>query len=215
MSKTSKQDATGPAVGYYYQGLFALLLLFEQEDDGLVSVETGDDIQQGGPASPRLTQLKHSIGSPPPLTEKNDGFWKTVGFWIRQLSTTPNVTFAFVTCAELGADTVLRGLTDEDGGATLSDVVAVLDAEAERVVAAVAAAKKNPKPGKPLPFALRLPGCEAYLALAPAQRQDFLSRLRVYGAAPSAMDIESAVVERLSTHPRPIRIRCTNRVIPV
>lgn len=211
MAKTSKQDATGSAVGYYYQGLYAILLLFEQDDDGLVSVETGDDIRQGGPASPRLTQIKHSLGSPPPLNEKNDGFWKTVGYWIPHLSTT-HATFAFVTCADIADETALRGLTDE-GGATPHDVMAALDAEAARVVAQVAAAKANPEPGKPLPFAQRFPGCEAYLALAPAQRLDLLSRLRIYAAAPTAMDIESAVVERLTTYRRPIRSALARRLV--
>lgn len=211
MAKTSKQDATGPAVGYYYQGLYAILLLFQQEDGGHVSVETGDDIQQGGSASPRLTQLKHSLGTPPALTEKNDGFWKTVGFWIPQLSS-PNVTFAFVTCAELAPGTVLHGLTDA-GGSTCADVLATLDTEAARVVAAVAVAKKKAKKGQPLPYAQRLSGCEAYLALTPTQRLEFLSRLRIYAAAPNAMGIEAAVVEKLTTYPRPIRPLLARRLV--
>ena len=211
MAKTSKQDATGSAVGYYYQGLYSILLLFEQDDDGLVSVETGDDIQQGGPASPRLTQLKHSLGTPSPLNEKNDGFWKTLGFWIPHLSAS-RATFAFVTCAALADDTALSGLTD-GGGATTSDVMGALDAEAARVVALVAAAKAKPKPGKPLPFAQRLPGCEAYLALAPAQRLDLLSRLHIYADAPNAANIESAVAEKLTTYRRPIRAALAHRLV--
>jgi hypothetical protein len=211
VAKTSKQDATGSAVGYYYQGLYAILLLFEQDDDGLVSVETGDDIQQGGSASPRLIQLKHSLGSPQPLNEKNDGFWKTVGFWIPHLSTS-QATFAFVTCAEIADGTALRGLTVERG-ATLSDVIAALDAEATRVVALVAAAKANPAPGKPLPYAQRLPGCEAYLALSPDQRLNLVSRLHIYTAAPTAMDIETTVVARLTTYRRPIRTALARRLL--
>lgn len=211
MGKTSKQDATGSAVGYYYQGLYAILLLFQQEDDGFVSVETGDDIQQGGPASPRLTQLKHSLDSPPPLNEKNDGFWKTVGFWIPHLSTS-HATFAFVTCAELAAETALRGLTNERGS-TLAVVMAALDAEAARVVARVAAAKANPEPGKPIPFAQRFPGCEAYLMLTPSQRLDLLARLTIYAAAPTAMGVEPAVVEMLTTYRRAIRTALARRVL--
>ncbi|MBX3198955.1 MAG: hypothetical protein KF894_12550, partial [Labilithrix sp.] len=210
-AKISKQDATGSAVGYYYQGLFAILLLFEQQDDGLVSVETGDDIQQGGPASPRLTQLKHSLGTPPPLNEKSDGFWKTLGFWIPHLSTS-QATFAFVTCAKISDETALRGLTD-GGSATLSDVMAALDAEAARVAATVAAAKANSEPGKPLPYAQRLAGCVAYLALAPTQRLNLLSRMRIYAAAPNAATIESAVVERLTTYQRPIRTALARRLV--
>ena len=200
MAKTSKQDATDSAVGYYYQGLYAILLLFAQQDDGCVSVETSDDIQQDGPGGRRLTQLKHSLGRPAPLSEKNDGFWKTIAFWIPHLSS-PHVTFAFVTCAQIAEGSALCGLTDE-GGATLPEVMAALDAEARRVMEAVAATKEHPEPDKPRPFAQRGPGCEAYLALSLQEREALVSRLRIYAAAPSVRAIESVVADHLITYPR-------------
>ncbi len=211
MAKTSKQDATGPAVGYYYQGLYALLLLFEQGDDGFVSVEVGDDIQQGGSESPRLTQLKHSLGTPPPLTEKNDGFWKTLSFWIPHLATA-SASFAFITCAKLAKDSPLRGLTNE-GGAAIGDAKEALDAEADRVEGAVAAASAKPQPGKPLPYAQRLAGCRAYLALSHDDRTDLLSRIRIYASARTAMEIEVAVADKLTTYPRSNREALARRIL--
>ena len=104
MTKSSKQDATDSAVGFYYQALFALLLLLDADDGGVVSVETGDDIQVSV-SNPRLFQLKHSR-APRPLTEKNDGFWKTLGTWMPKLSSSP-LQFVFVTCAQVANGSLL------------------------------------------------------------------------------------------------------------
>jgi hypothetical protein len=38
-------SAVGPALGYYYQALFALMILLDEEqDDAVIGIEVGDDV---------------------------------------------------------------------------------------------------------------------------------------------------------------------------
>ena len=41
----SKHSAVAPALGYYYQAYYALVILFDsQDDDAFVSIESWDDV---------------------------------------------------------------------------------------------------------------------------------------------------------------------------
>ena len=68
----SDRSAVDSAVGYYHQGLFALVRLLDAPDNASVSIETDDDVVLHE-AITSLHQIKHSRGARP-LTLKNDGF---------------------------------------------------------------------------------------------------------------------------------------------
>lgn len=170
--KTSSHAAAHSAVGYYHQGLFALVTLLRAPDGARVSVETGEDVELVTPGDPpALHQLKHSLGKVKALTLKNDGFWNTLEIWCK-LPLNHSVRFHFVTCAPLASPSPLDPLLTE--GSDRTGLVAELLAEATRARDERAAAKGKVtgkgKP-KPLPFGKRWPGCEAFLALSPPSRQ--------------------------------------------
>lgn len=79
-----RNDATDSYLGFVFQGLYALILLLDAGDGDTVSVETQDDVALEG-RELVLSQLKHSLGTPPDLRITNVGFWKTVRFWAEWL----------------------------------------------------------------------------------------------------------------------------------
>lgn len=183
---TTDHSAADSALGYYFQGLFALVLLYDAADDAQVSVETADDVVLAGSGEPRLVQLKHSLATPPPISVKNDGLWKTLGIWIA----TPNraaCRFVFVSCARLAQGTSLAALTDH--GTDRSGVVADLVAEAEHVMSERA---KPLKPGAKPPYQVRGPACEAFLSLNDPERSDLVSRISLW---PESFNADTATQE--------------------
>lgn len=199
-------DATASYLGYVFQGQYALLALWDAEDDdAAVSVETADDVELQG-NDPRLAQLKHSTGSPAALTIANVGFWKTIRIWAAHLrgdptahatnTSTDRTKYLFVTVATLSSGDVLNSLLH---GATRSDasldtVMRALETEAARIgeERAVAAAA-----GEARPHTERAAGCEAFLALSDAERQRLVARIEILPDTFSITDVVGEVERRL------------------
>lgn len=185
-------SAVPSALGYYFQGLFALVVLLDSSDGGAVSVETADDVvRHDGLTS--LFQLKHSTGNPKPLTIKNDGFWNTLGIW----SPGPfdgSLRFVFVTCAKISTGSELACLTvansDRDG------LRQALDHEANRVSAARLTAKTA---GRKLPYEDRAAGCQDYLGLSPDDRKRLLDLIEIVPTSFSAATAPGEVEKRLQS----------------
>ncbi len=201
----AQNDATASYLGYIFQGQYALLALWDAEDDeAAVSVETADDVVLDG-NDPRLAQLKHSTGTPPALTISNVGFWKTIRIWVAHLrgdatarTADPSVDrtkYLFVTVASLSAGeslaSVVHGVSRTD--ATLRTVVDAMVAEATRVglerLAPVAA-------GASRPHADRAAGCEAFLALSDHERRRLVGRIEILPASFRITDVQHEVERR-------------------
>lgn len=201
-----QNDATASYLGYIFQGQYALLALWDAEDDdAAVSVETADDVELEG-NDPRLAQLKHSTGTPAALSITNAGFWKTLRIWAAHLLDDPmartgdaagdRTKYLFVTVATLAAgdalDALVRGVARTD--ATLSDVLEALVTEAKRVRDERAAAAAT---GEGLPHADRAAGCEAFLGLSEAERRRLTARIEILPASFRITDIRGEVERRL------------------
>lgn len=80
---STDHSAAGAALGFWYQSLYALLLLAGQStDDAAVGIEQLDDIELTADGRTLLYQLKHSIGlAPPPVSVKSRSLWRTVKVW--------------------------------------------------------------------------------------------------------------------------------------
>jgi hypothetical protein len=193
MASGSQHSASDSAIGYYYQGMYALLVLLDANDDARVSVETADDVTIEDGAT-HLYQLKHSLSPGTPLTIKADGLWKTIKVWCDHGPQSGD-QFILATCAVVNDDDILQELT-EIGSIRSDALVKLFDDEATRVRAARA---KPVAKGETKPYATRSPGCEAWLGLSPAGRQSFLSSIRLMPAVPNAADIPDAVAQKLKT----------------
>lgn len=200
-------SAVDSAIGYFHQGLFALVTLLDAGDDAAVSVETADDVVlHDGMDS--LHQLKHSEGNPRPLTLKNDGLWKTMAIWAAA-PLDGSQTFVFVTCAEIGPTSGLDCWLTK--GSDRTSLVAALEEEATRVRDARAAARSA---GEPLPYATRWPGCDSFLKLSPADRKRLVDLIVVTPNSFTASLAPDEVARRLAPCVRPsIRAHFVERLI--
>jgi hypothetical protein len=74
--QSGAHSAEASALGFYYQALFALLVLFQQNTDkAAVSVEQMDDVQLTTEGEELLYQLKHSfLETPTPIGLKSRAF---------------------------------------------------------------------------------------------------------------------------------------------
>ena len=108
-------SAVPSLLGYYYQGMYALIVLLNATDNATVSIETADDVYLDGEVK-SLHQLKHSENPGQTLTIKNDGFWKTIRIWSVAIKErlTDNSQFAFVTTHSIKQNDVLCDLCNPD-----------------------------------------------------------------------------------------------------
>lgn len=101
--QSGAHSAEASALGFYYQALFALLVLFQQTTDkAAVSVEQLDDVQLTTEGEELLYQLKHSfLETPTPIGLKSRAFWKTIKVWIDILDeiSAPETTLHLITVA--------------------------------------------------------------------------------------------------------------------
>lgn len=172
-------SADDAALGFLYQGQYALLLLWrDTDDDATVWVETLDDVVLVSNGDTILEQLKHSLKiRPAPLSIASKNVWKTLKAWIDVLPTLDlsHTWLHLVAVAGVKNGSPLELLL-EDG----SDRDALLDAlnqEAERVLQERDDARAAK--AKTLPHAERVAGCTAFLALDVDKRAAILSRMRI------------------------------------
>ena len=185
-------SAVPSALGYYFQGLFALVVLLESSDGSAVSVETADDVVRHDGLN-SLFQLKHSTGTPRSLTVKNDGFWNTLGIW----SSGPfdgSLSFVFVTCAKIAAGSKLACLTVKNSDRDA--LQQALDQEANRVSTARQTAKAA---GRRIPHVDRAAGCQAYLELDSDDRKRLLDLIEIVPTSFTAATAPGEVQKRLQS----------------
>jgi len=91
-----------------------------------------------------------------------------------------------------------------------SELVEALTGEVERVRDARAAAKKD---GKPLPYADRIDGCEAFGALSGTDRLNLLRRVRVKPDSPTVPEVEKEIASHLHILPADQRAPVVERLV--
>jgi hypothetical protein len=203
MAKSSQTDATDSAIGFYFQACYALIVLLDSGDDDSVSVETADDVEQLG-SNPTLQQLKHSLGKPGQLTEKNDGFWKTIGIWLKVFPLRKH-RFVFVTCAEIDATCSLLELASTG---SRTSALNLLVGEASRVIDAVTKAASTPATkgtNASPPYKDRIGPCREFLKLPQPDREEFLKRITIIHRNFNATKLAAEVEKRLSNYKKATR----------
>ncbi len=204
----STHSATHSALGYYHQGLYALVVLLDAGDGARVSVETADDVTLEDDIR-SLHQLKHSLDPAASVTIKTDGLWKSLKVWCdRQPSIDENLVL--VTCAPIQSGSEFAELTKSLGSPRSPALLKLFDDEATRVQTERAV---PPLTGKEKPFAKRAPGCEAWLGLAPEKRQAILDKMLLMPSSFNAADAPTEVAKRLKHVMADVRAKITERLI--
>lgn len=193
-------SAGAAALGFYYQAFYALITLMEQDtDNAAIAVEQLDDIDLKVDGQTLLFQLKHSvISTPPSITIKSRALWRTMKVWIDALPrlTLSETTFHLVTVASIQSDSVMTALTSLD--TNREDLVIAMVEEAQSVMDARAVAEKM---NKALPYADRVDGCKAFLALSEPERLNILLRTLIKQDSPTIGEIETLVANHLKLLP--------------
>lgn len=195
-SQSGAHSAEAAALGFYYQALFALLLLFEQNTDkSAVGVEQLDDVQLSTDQGDLLFQLKHSMSeTPPSISIKSRAFWKTIKAWIDILDeiSLPETTLHLITVGSVASGDALEHLLiDPFDPAPFA--AAMID-EAERVRNARVVAKSK---GEDLPYSDRAAGCQAFLELTEPLRANLCSRIRLFPGNSDISKIEEKIANGL------------------
>ncbi|PUZ25499.1 hypothetical protein DCC81_14540 [Chitinophaga parva] len=179
--------AVAPALGYYYQAIYALKLLLESEEpDAYVSIETLDDVYFSDGSKKELHQLKHTVAEDAKITIKSDNLWRTLKVWCDYLSKNDpgGGYFVLSTVAEIGAKDTLQELLTF--GSNREQFEKDLLEEAERVIEARKTTdlenvekKLQEAKDKPLPYDKKYKGCLAFKSLTPSKRKLLLQRIRL------------------------------------
>jgi len=209
--KMSTHSAVGPALGYYYQAIFALISLFDsQNDNAYVSIETFDDVFHEDGTVKNLYQLKHKTTATTKISLKSDDLWKTIKVWCDFiLSNDPNDgIFTLSTVSTIDVSSPLNVLKTENDDR--SNLVVLLKEEAERVVAARNKIIKENlqlvKEGKKeinIPYDTKYKGCESFLALTPEKRKVFLNNTRINTSIFQISQANDEIVKRIKKNTQP------------
>lgn len=213
MNGPSIHSAADAAIGFRYQGLYALLALWRQSsDDASILIENLDDVELVANGQTLLEQLKHTLSDKPaPLTLKSVSLWKTLRSWIDVL---PHVEisqtkFNLVSVADVQANSELEALLVEQSDR--SSLILALEEEAERVLKERAEAKSSGK--AKLPHADRAAGCEAFLKLGEDVRAKLIAAARLKPGQADITNIEEELSNSLTAVPLAKRPLVAQRLV--
>ncbi|WP_417795768.1 ABC-three component system protein [Terasakiella pusilla] len=214
----SGHSAIGSALGYYYQGLYALVQLMDKtDDDAHVSVESWDDVYLEDTDVRELHQLKHSIDANKNITIKNKQIWQAMFVWA-DYCLKENVNdgvFILATVCKIKTGDFLEVLLQDDSDRKLLHQELVN--EAKTVLKKRSDAKLDQKTwkykSKTLPYEDRYKGCKAFLEM---KRDDQLSLINNIKIKPSSFQIQDAdemVIARLPHTANEIKSSLSKRII--
>lgn len=185
----TEHSAVDTALAYYYQGMYALVVLLENGvDDSSIVVEGDDDVELKGPDR-SLYQLKHSLAEKgPSISVKSVQLWKTLKVWID--ANDPDARLVLVTCAKIASNDPLEHLDVSRGSGSIEVISDALLKEASRVTSERKIAEEK---GSPLPYSDKAPGIEAFLYLTEAQRKQLLLRCSVITRSPRITDVRERI----------------------
>jgi len=179
--------AIGPALGYYYQAIYALIQLFSSKNnDAYVSIETLDDVYHEDGMTKNLIQLKHSIQQNTKISIKSTQLWKTIKVWCDHIETngTNGGIFTLSTVASVDDDSILKLL--KEAGNDRVDVISQLKKESERVLKAIEDVKKEninrierKKDPLKLPYRDRYKGCLSFIELSNANKEYLINNIHL------------------------------------
>jgi hypothetical protein len=213
LTTKNEHNADDAALGFLYQGQYALMLLWrEADDDAVIYLETLDDVVLVTNGGTLLEQLKHSLkAKPPSLTVASLQLWKTLKAWIDVLHELdlPRTWFHLVSVAGISVGSPLEALLNDE--VDRSDLLLALKEEAARVGRERAEASAVNQ--KPLPHAERAAACEAFLKLAEETRINLLARARIRPKQPNISMIEDVLAESLVTVIREKRAQVSRQLV--
>jgi len=191
---TNIHSAQASMLGYRFQPLYALLVLWKESEDDFdeITVESDDDVVLKSKHA-KLYQLKHSTGKSGSLTFKNDGFWKTIRIWAPYADSSEHKMY-FVTGDLVDSANPLYKLVNGEPDRT--SIVKLMMDEAKSVIDARSKAIAN-KADK-IPYESKIHGCNAFMALSPKQRLALIEKITIRPDSFNITQVHDQVIEQLT-----------------
>ncbi len=203
--KDNTHSATGPALGYYYQAIFALVCLFDSKDDNaFVSIETFDDVYHEDGTQKTLHQLKHSIQLDTKISIKSEQLWSTLKVWCDFIivNDSKDGLFTLSTVATIDLDSPLNIFKDADS--ERDSLETLLLQEAQSVIGKRKEVERtnssnivNGTKEKKLPFENKYKGCEAFISLDSEKRRYLLKNTRINTSSFTLSEAKDEVIKRI------------------
>ncbi|UBZ10366.1 hypothetical protein LDL79_16405 [Leeuwenhoekiella palythoae] len=204
----SNHQAKGPALGYYYQSIYALIELFKSDNNNaFVSIETWDDVYLEDGSTKKLIQLKHSINENSKISIKSTELWRTIHVWCDYLKTNEveDGIFTLSTVASIDEDSSLRNLKYQTENR--DDLIKDLLSEAERVIKKREKVKaknkillKSGKQEESLPFTSKYKGCQSFISLTPHRRNEFVKKIKLVPDSFQVQDANYCVIDLIKNY---------------
>jgi hypothetical protein len=193
MSSPSPHSAVGPALGYYYQAIYALrLLLLEDDPVACIAIESWDDVVLEKGVARELHQLKHTIDLAKTIGIKSPALWRTLTVWL-DYSSSQDASYShffLATVASLQSGSELECLRLP--GSDRKALVQALEDEAQRVIDARKQAELDKLPKDKWPYADRWKDCNQFINTPLSKRTALLNRAALL---PESFSISSAQIE--------------------
>lgn len=202
---TGQHGAIGPALGYYYQAIFALITLFESDNDNaFISIESLDDVYHEDGAQKNLIQLKHSVKPNTVITVKSNQLWATLNVWCDYIasSNVDDGIFTLATVASLRGNSSLRVLGTKGDSRELLENDLLTEAKRvinERKQTELENVKRRNNKEKELvlPYESKFKGCEAFIGLTDKTRKTLLKNMRLNTSSFSIDQAQNEVIKHI------------------
>lgn len=212
-------SAVGPALGYYYQAIYALKVLFDEEDiNSCVSIETLDDVTIESTSRKELHQLKHSMQDNSKISIKSDNLWKTLRVWSEYISFESGDTCSFTlsTVATLDAGNALSVLLEL--GTDRTALLNILIEEAHRILSERDLEEQKQKHNstsqkEKLPYEARYKGCQSFLNLAQPQKKLLIEKIILNPGSFSIEEANTMVCNKIKNAVKPESISLLAKAI--
>jgi hypothetical protein len=178
-------SADDSALGYYYQGLYALLLILDEKEEASVAIENLDDVEVIVDGQTiELMQLKHHIKSIASLSNLSSDLWKTLRIWStyvhEELINPEEVKLLLITTARASESSVASKLTRPNINRDNEEIVSQL----------LDLASSSTNSDLKSSFA-------AFEQLQPNKRLAMVSSIMVIDNSPDIVDIEKRIKNKL------------------
>jgi hypothetical protein len=182
MTERSKHDAPGQLVGYLYQVLAALLLLFENKNpEAQICIERFDDVAFVVEDTPQIViQTKHQISRHGSLNDNSVDLWRTINSWCSLIKTNKiavgDTSFVIITTARAKDGSAASCLT-KTNHRNCPKARRILNCTAETDTV-----QKNQN------------FYSAYLSLCEEDQEDLIKNIFVYDNASSIVNIKNDIM---------------------
>ena len=128
----NKHSAIETNLGFYHQGLYAILVLLNSKsDESCIVLETYDDIYLEEGDKKNLYQIKHRSKNIKKLSIKSDDLWKTLLIWSK-MENKDKSRFILVTCDYIENGCILEEFTKKERN--IEELKKQLSEEADRII---------------------------------------------------------------------------------